>query len=230
MKAMPRMISLAVLIYFIGLHGVIALAVVKPDRLRRAIGKPSPMIQNMHSIHLRVDEVVPPGFAVFLGDSITKRMPTSAVVPESVNYGISGLTSVDLARHAEHYSALQHASSVFLMIGINDLAGDRQPDYESVLARIPEDIPLVWTGVMHARGISGIEAANVSAKRLCAARPHCIYVHPTTVDSDLDDGVHLTAKGTQKWIDLLRASSPARSAHATQRGSKTAGRATPERP
>ena len=45
-----------------------------------------------------MDSLVPVGATVFIGDSITQGLATSAVVPLSVNYGIGGDTTQDSAR------------------------------------------------------------------------------------------------------------------------------------
>lgn len=198
----------AIALYLLAVHAALAVAVVNPDAVRHVLGKPNPMIERTHFVHTQADRVAPEDAAVFLGDSITQRLPAATVADRAINYGIGSQTTTDLARHAADYRALDTARVVYLLIGINDLAQGKFPDFAGVLAEIPQGVPLVWTGVMHADGIAGIEAANAAARGLCAERPGCTFVEPPIASGDLEDGVHLTADGYRKWIGALRVATP----------------------
>ena len=115
--------------YLLLLHIFAAVLVFKTDflpRLTSKLGnspvKSDPYIADMLKHQRWMDDAVPTGAVIFLGDSIVQGLATAAVAPASVNYGIGTATTVDLIGALPSYRSLERAGSVVLSIGINDLA------------------------------------------------------------------------------------------------------------
>lgn len=159
--------------------------------------EPPSHVERMQAIHSFVDQTVPDGAAVFLGDSHTQRLAVAAVADRAVNFGISWQTAEQLQVPA----SASRARIVFLLIGTNDLARGQDPVPH--LRRIADQIdrPLVWTGIPSLGGKEA--AANAEIRAICAANPRCVYVEPPT--ALLEDGVHFSPQGYRDWIARLRA-------------------------
>jgi hypothetical protein len=63
--------------------------------------------------HSWMDPSVPGGVAIFLADSITQSLATSAVVPYSINYGIGSHTSEQMLQELPAYQSLRRAATAF---------------------------------------------------------------------------------------------------------------------
>jgi lysophospholipase L1-like esterase len=210
--------------YIIGLHLLIAVLIFKTDFIPKFEAKffASPTTSNLHgermiAYHQAMDMSVPVGAAIFLGDSITQGLATAAVAPLPVNYGIGLATTSELLSNLPKYQSLKHASVVFLMIGINDLEQGKTEGLatrlNAIVAAIPNDLPLVWSGIMptYSETIDSaqVEYANNIIKELCAARNRCTYVNTAEIFSVgganwFRDGVHPNDQGYAKWITALR--------------------------
>ncbi len=168
-------------------------------------------------LHRWMDQQVPAGAAIFLGDSITEGLVSSNVAAASVNFGISGLTTGQLLENLPEYRSLERAGVIFLMIGINDLV---RGDHEALPARLaqlqqalPAGVPLIWSGIMSAYSrllpMSVIEASNQGIRRLCQARPGCHYLDTYRLLSGdgaarFPDGIHLDNLAYERWTLAMR--------------------------
>jgi len=125
---------------------------------------------------------------------------------------------------------LPGARAVVLGIGGNDLGFRPREhivqDYGTLLAAIPDPVPLVIIGVLPmneadpfvqswpALRNGNIDALNVEIRALCAARPRCsfLWTQPFLADAtgnlrdDLHagDGRHLSAEGTRLLAEAVR--------------------------
>lgn len=216
----------ATLAYLSLVHIALAVLLIRTDAVPRAmarIGLTEPgraPVELAHSVfQQRRDPIVPEGAAVFLGDSITHGYVPALVEPMSVNFGIGQQTAAQLARELPRYGSLKRAGRIYLMIGTNDVLQGRAnalPErYESILANLPENVPLVWSTVMPlADAHPGIETANAAVRTLCARRPDCtiVDVHAAMTRDDgsakpglLLDRAHPSPKGYAIWTETLLA-------------------------
>lgn len=202
----PRMKQKIFLIYLFALHIAFIILFTRTNLALKLgisdLATPA-HIATMREIHSFREETVPEGAAIFLGDSITDRLSTAAVAPNSVNFGISWQTSGQLLE-AMPKTALARAGSVYLLIGANDFSKGKAAGIDETLTAISgaiPDKPLLWTGIMRPQA----GHANQTIRRLCAARSHCTYVPPLQAPGDFIDGVHLTPIGYQHWIAALKA-------------------------
>ncbi len=215
--------------YLLLLHIFAAVLVFKTDflpRLTSKLGnspvKSDPYIADMLKHQRWMDDAVPTGAVIFLGDSIVQGLATAAVAPASVNYGIGTATTVDLIGALPSYRSLERAGSVVLSIGINDLARGMRDElvshYRQIITALPPAVPLVWSGLLPAStsivAADDIAAANRNIQSLCAARAHCTFIDMLPLMANnhgtphpglyLEDGVHLSPSGYRIWIEALK--------------------------
>jgi hypothetical protein len=220
-STLKRRLGLA---YIIGLHLFVVVLLVKTDFASKFKEKflDTPKHSNPHGetmilFHQAMDASVPEGASIFIGDSITQGLATAAVSPFPVNYGIGSATTTELLENIPKYQSLKRASVIFLMIGINDI-GQNNPEalatrLVAIDAALPNNVPLVWSGIMPAYrnnvDPTSITSANRVIRDLCAARVGCTYVDTQKLFSAggpklFRDGVHPNNDGYAIWIDALR--------------------------
>lgn len=88
------------------------------------------------------------GGIVFLGDSITEQFIVSEFFPEHyvINRGISGDTTDGVLKRLKESIYDIKPSTIFLLIGTNDLGNGKQPDYiikniDKIIIKIHEKLP-----------------------------------------------------------------------------------------
>jgi lysophospholipase L1-like esterase len=214
--------------YILALHFFVIVLVVKTDFIPRVqvrlglLEFPNLHLQNMLRYHLGMDDLVPDGGVIFLGDSITQALATAAVAPYATNYGIGMETTADLLNAIPLYKSLIRANAIVLTIGINDFAQGRTEGlhdrYRQILAALPSGPSLVWCAVMPAMREdilpAAIRDANRTIQDLCRTRPRCMFLDTWSLFADsegriipeyfLQDGVHLSTNGYRRWIAALR--------------------------
>lgn len=193
--------------YLLLVHLALALAVARPAMFLRGLGLSEPFGERLHEYNLSVDATAPDGVAVFLGDSITRRLSVAAVEPRSINLGIGSQSVGELVERVPQYHSLPRASVIYLLIGTKDLQSG-MPDYAALAALLPPNVPLVWSGVMPSVKVppERLRAANAQIRALCEARPNCRFVDTSFMQpQDFVDGVHPNADGYRKWIAALQA-------------------------
>jgi lysophospholipase L1-like esterase len=185
-----------------------------------------PFISMMRGVHAWMDESVPAGATIFIGDSITMALATAAVAPYSVNYGISWQRSDQLIKSMDIYESILRSSRVFVMVGTNDVLEGRevgiQSRYQAILAKIPANVEVVMSSippvgdvVINGRKIDekNVRAVVAFAKTVCEADKRCRFVNTyEALSTDgkptqgvlLPDQIHLSTKGYQLWIEALR--------------------------
>ncbi len=180
----------------------------------------------MTSYHKRMDASVPAGATIFIGDSITQSLASSAVSPVSVNYGIGGDTTLGVINRLPIYESINRARAVVIAIGVNDLPLRSNllivENVRTILESIPAGRAIVLNAVLPLdESISAIKASNSRIVSLNAALAKLSEEFDNVIfldmRSDLEDasgnlrdhfhtgdGVHLSAAGYELWIAQLR--------------------------
>ncbi|MCB1884911.1 MAG: hypothetical protein KDG89_13095 [Geminicoccaceae bacterium] len=185
--------SLAV--YVVALHLVALAAFTQTNMVDRVFLKlgiqPKPeftldFIPDMQRV-VRLDRGAAPGSIVFLGDSHIRRLDLSHLPYPTVNLSVPGETSARLLARLPHYRSLRTARAIVLGVGVNDLMYRESQAYalnvEQIVRFLPPHTPLVVKSVMPVdEGSQGVfknedvAALNADLRRLCDARPRCIFV------------------------------------------------------
>jgi lysophospholipase L1-like esterase len=229
----PRTKAIAIAAYALVLHIAIVALVVRPDlvdRIGHRLGVPPPELtphyHAMVAYHRRMDGSVPAGATVFIGDSLTQSLATSAVAEPSVNYGIGSDTTAGVLARLPHYASMNRAKAVVIAIGINDLRrrGDAEllANHRRIAAAVPASTKLVLGALLpvdeaHSRiGATNTRIAQINAalKALAAERPNTVFVDAGERLKDAagqlarefhtGDGVHLSTEGYARWIAALK--------------------------
>lgn len=207
----------APLAYLVLLHVALAALVVKGDFVHRAALRlgmsqesDAPFIEDMRRLHEWSDPHVPNGAVIFLGDSITQALPTAAVAPLSVNYGIAGQRSDQLLKSMSLYHSMARARAVVVMIGTNDVwqgkEGGLEGRYRAILSKVPAGVPVLFNSIPP---ISGRDTAHIvqAARLACLDSVRCTFLDTNAAlrapDSLAADGIHLSQAGYRRWIEAL---------------------------
>jgi len=223
--------------YAIGLHAFLLYALFQNDSISQTPCTPGMNLaphneafmhyQHMIGTHARMDGNVPKGAVVFIGDSITQGLCLSAIVPNSVNYGIGGDTTVGVLQRLKIYGSLQKAGAVVVAIGVNDLKYDITNEeilrnYANILAQMPAHIPIILSAIFpideEVRTLwpgwnQRILALNTGLKALASSSKKYFFTDAGRLlvdskgnlsDKYHDDGIHLNAKGNAVWIIELQ--------------------------
>lgn len=229
--------------YFVSVHLLLAAVVWKSSFIQRAwkraatYASPTTEITDLQratvEYHKRVDGNVPDGSVVFIGDSLTVGLCTSAVACPSVNYGIGGDATVGVLDRLPSYKSLANASAVVLAIGVNDLSrrnvDEFAANYRKILDEIPGSVPVICSAILPAddsltksefKKNARIREFNEAIER--AARGE-IFVDAGKQLADgsgnllaeyhIGDGLHLNSKGNAVWIEALRSALTVRAAN-----------------
>ncbi len=220
-------------VWGLALHGALAAALLYPDAIwrrwhrvwpGRAEETVSPFRRNTMALQARLDLTVQPRAVWVFGDSHVQAMDIGRIAERAVNLGIGEDTVPGLLSRIGAHPALPTAAGVVLAIGINDFAF-RDPEeiaasYAVLLARLPAAMPVVVSAVLpvseHARpgGFNArIGRLNAALATLCRARPTCRFADAGPLLRDatgapdpqmyLADGLHLSAEGYRRWIEVL---------------------------
>lgn len=186
------------------------------------------LYQFMVSFHSRMDGNVPEGATIFIGDSITQSLCTSAVVPVSVNYGIGGDTTTGVLQRLKVYPSLQKAGAVILAVGINDFKykitnEEMIANYTNIIKQLSSSAPIIISAVLpiddevreERRGWNQrITAFNQDLKTLALKSKNVSFMDTGRLLMDANgnladkyhdgDGIHLNANGNAVWIAELR--------------------------
>jgi lysophospholipase L1-like esterase len=176
--------------------------------------------------HWHMDQFVPKGATVFLGDSLTMFLATAAITPFGINYGVGGQRSDQLVRDMDIYESVKRAGTVVIAIGTNDILQSQEEGigsrYKAILEKIPPNVPVVMSSVppmkevwRRGRKLEDSIVRNVvtSAKEACKSDPRCVFVDAydaltrdgaRLADVLEKDGVHLAPLGYERWIRELR--------------------------
>lgn len=197
--------------YLVVLHAVLLVVAVRVNvvervRLHLRAGETPTWIAREWFIHQETDALVPAGATIFLGDSIIRRMPASAVADKAVNYGVDAQGSEQLVLSLRGYPSIARARAVVLNTGSSDFMQNRPVDFARVLAALPP-VPVVLSSVTPVAG-RDLTSIATAARLACAARPKCVFVDALHLMNgqpvNLSDGVHLSTNGYRLWLPALR--------------------------
>ncbi len=183
---------------------------------------------NVLNHHRRIDSHAPHNSIVFFGDSHIQGLLTSAVINNSLNYGIGADTSYGLLQRIPYYrNSIQNAKAIILAIGANDYKWRTPQEYITYLQQILAALRLQTnvTIYLHAlfpthiktnerRPYASVKSINKLVSELESTDNRILYINVneqlTNEAGDIknkyyqQDGVHLNGKGYQLWIEFLR--------------------------
>lgn len=176
--------------------------------------------------HKRMDGSIPEGATLFIGDSITQSLATSAVSDLSVNYGIGADTTIGVLNRLPLYKSISTAKAVVIAIGVNDLKrrdnSDIVGNFKKVLDFIPRDKTIVVSAILPVdERVEAVNASNdriiklnLEIRELAKYYKNVAFVNSRDLLQESDgnlkkefhigDGVHLSMSGYQVWINQLR--------------------------
>ncbi len=219
-------------LYALCVHLLLLTVLVKSDfidKVRWQLLQTTPEIskhyQRLTTSHRRMDGSVPQHAVIFIGDSITAGLATSAVSALSVNYGIGSDTTLGVLNRLPYYRSIDTAAAVVLAIGVNDLPRrDNQAilvNYKKILDSLAGRSRLVVSGILPVdERVSGqrwpnsrITQLNAALQQLVLAYPNAGFVDSSRLLQDdsgnlhaeyhTGDGIHLSTAGYQIWIRQL---------------------------
>ena len=181
------------------------------------LGRPDPFsYHEQRQKVLRVlDPQIPPGSVIFLGDSLTERLPVEQLGANIYNLGVSGDTIKDLSNRIDDYTSLKSARLIVLEIGTNNANNFREGDLSELAAKLPA-VSVLWYAAppVDKKIIKGtdIDKINQKAAELCAKINNCNFVNLTDQFSDsagnlkyhIGDGVHFNVEANQIWLNDLK--------------------------
>lgn len=189
-------------------------------RLERVQGQPTPaqrIFERRLTAHqLSQDRLVPPGAALFFGDSHLQTLPMGGL-PQAYNFAIGGESAQRLSDRMARYGALATARAVVIGAGTNDLHEGRSPvdvsrAWLAMLEQVPRGARVVCVGLPWRRDPSLLSDNQAEANRqiesLCRERGHTmISVIPGegawAGTAFAADGVHLDAAGAQRLLERI---------------------------
>lgn len=221
-------------VYILLIHLVLALVFLRPDIIRRIevkLGIPGSQLKYFHNkmvgYHRGMDSSIPDNAVLFIGDSITQSLATSAISPYSVNLGIGSDTTSGVLNRLGIYNAIDRAKLVVIGIGINDLhqnvsSIETQSNYRKILESIPSNISVLVTSVLPI-GLNAekkrfnnesIHSLNLFIESTVEAFENVTYLNSHTALADHagylkpahhnGDGIHLSDEGYQVLIEQLK--------------------------
>jgi len=182
--------------------------------------------ERIATYHSRIDGNVPEGASLFIGDSITQGLATSAIANLSVNYGIGSDTTLGVLNRIPRYKSVSRAGSIVLAIGVNDLRRRSNEEivtnYEDILGLLPEDTPVVVSAILPVdERVQRVVPSNKRILRVNKLIRELVRKYNNVTFSDaggglrgsdnnlksnfhVGDGVHLNYEGYQVLIRELR--------------------------
>ncbi len=179
--------------------------------------------------HQRMDSSIPDGAVIFVGDSITQALATSAVAAATVNFGIGTDTTLGVVERLPLYQSIERSTAVVLAIGVNDIYQqvdtlETRANYKNILDSMPADISVIAASVLPIGPVAenehftnaDITALNKDIKALANEYSHVVYLDVSEKLRDetgflppefhIGDGVHLSQSGYRILINSLRES------------------------
>jgi lysophospholipase L1-like esterase len=218
------------------LHILIALLILKTDSYERArlyfgfapnSNTATHFYRATLSHQLKIDGNINSESFIFFGDSMIQGLNTSAIVDNSVNFGIGHDTSEALLQRLPQYQATTKAKHIFIAIGVNDV--NLYPEKQSIrnilklFEAIPNNTQVYVSGVLpvsqnHSphknEHQSKVNKINTSLQNILSNFDKITYIPPPLALFDKKgylkaklhsgDGLHLNALGYEIWIEHLK--------------------------
>jgi lysophospholipase L1-like esterase len=187
--------------------------------------------RHLAALHQAMDPLYPAGAVVLVGDSLISQLPSRWVESRALNLGIGGIGVAGVHANLRGLSSLNTAKALVLLVGTNDVVGQRSlpaeivPEMERLLAALPPELPVILCAVpptdpsVHwVRKPAVIQALNVQLKSAVRSRPHTQWVDLHTLLADSQgrlpsafhqgDGLHLAAGGNRIVAAAIKAALP----------------------
>ena len=219
--------------YIFLVHLFLAFVLWKSNFIEKVSGRFGPtsfavsFYKQMVIYHKTMDGSIPEGAVLFIGDSITQALATSAVTNRSINFGIGSDTTLGVVGRLPLYKSINRSRAIVLAVGINDIHQgvdqmDTLTNYRDVLEYIPSDIPVFAVSVLpigsdaERFGFTNtkIEALNDGIEELTGNFDNVEYLDISDkyrnsagrLDNNfhVGDGVHLSDAGYAILIRSLR--------------------------
>lgn len=220
-------------LYIFLIHLLLAVMLWKSnfiDKVEAKLGISGPILsfyERMTVYHQTMDGSIPDGSVLFIGDSITQSLATSAITNRSVNLGIGADTTLGVIKRLPLYKSIDRASAVVLAIGVNDIYEgvdrlDTSVNYKNILNHIPSHIAVIASSVIPIDSVAqrkgftnaDIVLLNKDIKSLTEEHENVVYLDTYGDLKDetgylrkafhIGDGVHLSDKGYSILIRNLK--------------------------
>ncbi len=159
---------------------------------------------------------------VMLGDSITAEGSWAEAFPDVgiVNEGHSGFTTAQLVPIARRI-ATDRPRMLFVLTGTNDIRDGQAPSWtvnhlsellDLVETTSPDSVVVIQTVLPRQDRVAEVRAVNDAISALAATRELQLLDLHAKFDDGLGglrshetyDGIHLSAAGYERWVNLLR--------------------------
>lgn len=221
-------------IYIFLLHILLVLMLVKSDFIDKVgyrlgvYNSPelSAYYDRITTYHSRMDGNVPKGATLFIGDSITQGLATSAITKLSVNYGIGSDTTLGVLNRIKVYKSINRAKAIVIAIGVNDLnkRGDEKivSNFKNIFDLLPSDMPIILSAVLPVdEKVQSMRTKNIRISRLnelllslSDRYNNVVFMNAGSLlqgsdenlksDLHVGDGVHLNTAGYKIWIEQIK--------------------------
>lgn len=181
--------------YVTAVHALLIVMILKTDFIelvQRGFGTWTPTEmdrtwQDAVAIHRRIDEQLPPGVVLFIGDSLILGLEVGGFSRRAANYGIGFDTTAGVLHRLDFYRSTRTASAVVLLIGTNDLmyrdVAAIGQNHQIILSRLSGVRRIVAIGLLPVdERIWGEQrntthrTINQAMSRMCEAQSNCRYV------------------------------------------------------
>lgn len=223
----------ASILYILLIHLFLAVVLWKSnfvEKIEAKLGISGPILsfyERMVVYHKTMDGSIPQGSVLFIGDSITQSLVTSAITSYSVNLGIGSDTTDGVIKRLPLYKSIERAKAVVLAIGINDIhqgvdSSETSINYKNILKNIPSNITVYASSVIPI-GVNAerkdfnntdIISLNEVIENLAKEQSNVVYldIHNELKNEagylreafHIGDGVHLSTEGYAKLIQILK--------------------------
>lgn len=220
-------------LYILLIHLLLAVVLWKSnfvEKIEAKLGISGPILsfyERMSVYHETMDGSIPQGSVLFIGDSITQSLVTSAITAHSVNFGIGADTTRGVIKRLPLYKSIDRAKAVVLAIGINDIdqgvdSLETSINYKNILQSIPSNVAVIALSVIPI-GVNAerkdfnntdIMSLNEVIENLAKEQSNVVYldIHNELKNEagylrkafHIRDGVHLSTEGYARLIQLLK--------------------------
>lgn len=215
-------------LYLVAIHILLVALLLKTTIIKGLFGKQfeiDPHYRQMVAFHSRIDPNLNDGVNIFIGDSLIQGLAVSSVIPNAVNFGIGGDTSLGVLKRTLNYKSIYRAKRVIISVGHNDFKVKKKiktiNNLKLILDLIPKDIEVTICSIFLIdddieKGITNFDIINLNTEIQKIA---LLYVNVSYLDTNdwailngklspefhIGDGVHLNKQGYNLWIKQLRA-------------------------
>ena len=223
-----------ILIYLVSLHLFLIVILVKSNTIslvERKLGIPSPSTEltsyykTLVVFQQRIDKNSLDKAIIFIGDSHTQGLSTTAIHTNSINFGIASDTTIGVLNRIPLYSSIKHAKAIVLAVGINDLFirtnSDTLKNLKQILKLLPKRIPVIVCAIFPVAQLAPeksnlnkrIKSLNSEIKKLTQQNKNLHFLsinklllnggHTLSKQYHIGDGIHLNTAGYKLWINEL---------------------------